>query len=394
MATAATINQYLAAKRSPLAGHGAVFIREAAAVGIDPRFLVAITGAETSFGTSGNAAGIHNPFGLGPGIRYPTWDAAIRAAAQNLGGPKYKGAGLFTIAQIQGTWAPGGATNDPTNLNSFWRTNVTKFFTEQGGSGVQGASVFPGKNAGFGGFAAGQGPQFTNPVRGATFTVGGRPGQGSHDGRPPFDNWQSRDAYDLNVPVGTPVYAPAGGVITKISQGPSSGRTQGIAVTIKADGTNAKLSFFMGHLSRLAPGVKVGPIAGGQLIGYSGRGNGVAHLHFAAQSTDGKFDIWATLLGSTSTDLGHGKFKGGESKFSVPGPGSVSGTPGIGLPDALNPVKWVEALTGWVAGNAAKALAYVVIGAIGVYLLAQGSSHAFGTPSPRDVAGGLTKIAA
>jgi cell wall-associated NlpC family hydrolase len=127
------IDAYLAGKNSPLAGLGNVFVFQGTAVGLDPRLLVAISGAETSFGTYGPSQTIHNPFGMGPGIVYPTWPDAIAAAARNLGGNLYKGSGLVTIAQIQRRWAPLGAGNDPTNLNSHWYVNVSRYYSELGG---------------------------------------------------------------------------------------------------------------------------------------------------------------------------------------------------------------------------------------------------------------------
>lgn len=130
---AARLDSYLASQGSPLAGHGAVFVYQSTAVGLDPRLLVAISGAETSFGNYGPSQRIHNPFGMGPGIVYPTWDDSIAAAARNLGGSLYKGSGLVTIAQIQRRWAPLGAGNDPTNLNSHWYRNVSRYYSELGG---------------------------------------------------------------------------------------------------------------------------------------------------------------------------------------------------------------------------------------------------------------------
>ena len=127
------LDSYLAGKGSPLAGHAATFVYQSTAVGLDPRLLVAISGAETSFGTYGPSQTIHNPFGMGPGIVYPSWDDSIAAAARNLGGRLYKGSGLVTIAQIQRRWAPNGAANDPTNLNSNWYKNVGRYYGELGG---------------------------------------------------------------------------------------------------------------------------------------------------------------------------------------------------------------------------------------------------------------------
>jgi cell wall-associated NlpC family hydrolase len=141
-AQASRIDGYLASKFSPLTGLGAVFVTESQAVGLDPRFLVAISGAETSFGTYGPSQAIHNPFGMGPGIAYPSWAAGIRAAAQNLGGNLYKGSGLVTIVAIRNRWAPAGAVNDPTGLNSNWVRNVSTYLAELGGD--PSAAVFTG----------------------------------------------------------------------------------------------------------------------------------------------------------------------------------------------------------------------------------------------------------
>ncbi|MGE0025538.1 MAG: NlpC/P60 family protein [Thermoleophilia bacterium] len=141
-AQASRIDGYLASKFSPLTGLGAVFVTESQAVGMDPRFLVAIAGSETSFGTYGPSQTIHNPFGMGPGIDYPSWADGIRAAAQNLGGPLYRGSGLVTIVAIRNRWAPAGAANDPSGLNSNWVRNVSTYLAELGGD--PSASVFTG----------------------------------------------------------------------------------------------------------------------------------------------------------------------------------------------------------------------------------------------------------
>jgi cell wall-associated NlpC family hydrolase len=141
----AQLDSYLAGKGSPFAGRGAVFVYQSTAVGLDPRLLVAISGAETSFGAYGPSQRIFNPFGMGPGIVYPSWDDSIAAAARNLGGSLYKGSGLVTIAQIQRRWAPIGATNDPTQLNSNWYRNVSRYYAELGGDAN--GSVFSDRRA-------------------------------------------------------------------------------------------------------------------------------------------------------------------------------------------------------------------------------------------------------
>lgn len=132
-AVAAHLDGYLASRASPLTGLGAVFVAASETHGLDPRLLVAIAGAETGFGTYGPSQAIHNPFGMGPGIVYGSWSEAIRAAADNLGGPIYLGDGRVTIPAIQERWAPNGAANDPTGLNSHWTANVSTYYAELGG---------------------------------------------------------------------------------------------------------------------------------------------------------------------------------------------------------------------------------------------------------------------
>lgn len=144
-ALVSAIDGYLASKASPLTGEGATFVARSRAVGLDPRLLVAIAGAETAFGTYGPSQTIHNPFGMGPGIVYGSWAEAIDAAARNLGGDLYLGSGLTTISAIHGRWAPVGAQNDPGGLNGGWAANVGHYFSELGGDPA--APVFGARTA-------------------------------------------------------------------------------------------------------------------------------------------------------------------------------------------------------------------------------------------------------
>lgn len=137
-AEAAVINAAIAgfSPRSPLRGEGIAFATASNRDNIDWRFLVAIAGAETSFATYGPSQFIKNPFGMGPGIRYGSYSEAISAASRNLR-QNYMDQGLDTVAKIQGKWAPGGAANDPTGLNSNWTRNVTRYLTMLGGNPSQ-----------------------------------------------------------------------------------------------------------------------------------------------------------------------------------------------------------------------------------------------------------------
>jgi hypothetical protein len=121
------------ARRSPLEGLGTVFVECGRRHHVDPRFLVAIATQEGRLGTYRPTAKIFNTFGLGPGRRFPAWDANIEEAAANLArtGGFYTGAN--TVRAIGAIWAPSGAANDPHGLNNSWVKAVTGFYATLGG---------------------------------------------------------------------------------------------------------------------------------------------------------------------------------------------------------------------------------------------------------------------
>jgi murein DD-endopeptidase MepM/ murein hydrolase activator NlpD len=105
-------------------------------------------------------------------------------------------------------------------------------------------------------------------------TIIGRPYHGTHT----RGNWQSDNALDIRIPIGTPVLALADGVIAKTYRAPS-GVTAGWQVTLRGTGN----AWFYGHLSTVS--VKAGDrVRKGQAIGTSGSANGVPHLHIGQQS--------------------------------------------------------------------------------------------------------------
>lgn len=106
------------------------FVRAGRRYGIDPALLVAISGAESSFGRI--TSGSHNAWGWGPGIPFRSWQEGINTVARGLK-QGYISQGRTTVAEIGAKWAPSGASNDPTNLNSNWAKNVNKFLHELGG---------------------------------------------------------------------------------------------------------------------------------------------------------------------------------------------------------------------------------------------------------------------
>jgi hypothetical protein len=116
-------------------------------------------------------------------------------------------------------------------------------------------------------------------IAGYPFRLIGTPYQGTHR----LGNWESDNAVDLAMPVGTPIYAAFDGVIGnqfgKLAEG--GGRFAGIRLHLV--GRNDEL--YYAHLSRavVRPGQRVRK---GQLLGYSGEANGVAHLHLGARRYD------------------------------------------------------------------------------------------------------------
>jgi murein DD-endopeptidase MepM/ murein hydrolase activator NlpD len=107
----------------------------------------------------------------------------------------------------------------------------------------------------------------------------GTPGAGTHS----LGNWQSDNAIDIGAPNGTPILATQDGVINKVfvrTLDPSS-QFAGYQVHL-GTGDN---EWFYTHMSRLAKGVKPGSkVKKGQVIGYNGSANGVAHLHLGVKN--------------------------------------------------------------------------------------------------------------
>lgn len=125
------LKSYLEAKGSPLASYSSSFVRWGKHYGVDPRFLVAVSGAETHFGRESNAQRLHNAWGIGPHYDLHSWPNGIKNAARILG-TYYRE--RPTVSDIQRKWAPGGVSNDPTGLNYNWVRNVSHFYRELGGN--------------------------------------------------------------------------------------------------------------------------------------------------------------------------------------------------------------------------------------------------------------------
>ena len=131
---AAALDTFLAQHASPMTGTGATFVREGEEHGVSPVFLVAITGAETSFGeflySEGGDQCTYNAFNWFYGPTWPTsdftsWDEAIARVAEGLGGPLYYGSGLYSVDAIAPKYCPDGTEQ--------WVANVKAFMSELGG---------------------------------------------------------------------------------------------------------------------------------------------------------------------------------------------------------------------------------------------------------------------
>jgi hypothetical protein len=131
--SAESIDDYLASKGSPMAGQGAAFLEAGVEYKIDPRFIVAISGAESYFGittcASFNAWGWSCP---SHPASFSSWEHAIKTVTKGLR-ENYVDDGLSTVGEIHLRYAPPDAANDPTDLNYGWADNVAKFLIEQGG---------------------------------------------------------------------------------------------------------------------------------------------------------------------------------------------------------------------------------------------------------------------
>lgn len=152
MPSAALIDAYLASKGSPMTGQGAAFMASGIRWQVDPRLLVAIAGAESSFGQI--TCGPNNAWGWAcpnDPADFATWAAGIDTVTRGLR-RYYLDEGRTSVALIQQKYCPVGAANDPTGLNSHWVGNVTKFLLELGGNpsmvgpgpGSAGALQLPG----------------------------------------------------------------------------------------------------------------------------------------------------------------------------------------------------------------------------------------------------------
>jgi murein DD-endopeptidase MepM/ murein hydrolase activator NlpD len=201
------------------------------------------------------SSGVQDPsFSARSNIRMPQGYQAPAAG----GGPVAKGASiddaLALVSSLQGASLPDAQT-------------------QGGGSGGTQAGVTSEASP------RASGGRFSGrlPV-GKAGKVIGTPYAGTHN----LGNWQSDNAVDIAVPVGTPMVALQDGVVLKVRHHPQgAGRFAGDQITIR--GANGNEYFYAHGVADVKAGQR---IRKGQELGTTGSANGVAHLHFGQMKGD------------------------------------------------------------------------------------------------------------
>ena len=125
--TVAALDTYMAGKASPLAGQGMTFIDQGRQHNVDPRLVVAIAGAESTFATNGDCATQrNNAWGWGGGWpdcwTFADWSEGIATVTDGLR-RLYLDEGLTTIPAIGEKYCGSGCEN--------WESNVTRFYRDE-----------------------------------------------------------------------------------------------------------------------------------------------------------------------------------------------------------------------------------------------------------------------
>ena len=121
--------------KGALKGKAGMVVEAAIDNGIDPNLFAAVIAHETGRGTSNAIMNYNNPAGImDPKTkwtrlkRFESLADGLSYSAKNLRRRLDQAGGDMT--KLASIYAPVGADNDPTNLNSHWATGVNKFYSE------------------------------------------------------------------------------------------------------------------------------------------------------------------------------------------------------------------------------------------------------------------------
>lgn len=304
-----TASQLDAMLQGRLEGYGSALISVGTKYGIDPLFLAGIAMHETGRGTSPALINKNNAFGemsRSGGLRtFSSILESIESAGSFLK-RLYIDQGLITPAQIQPKYAPEGASNDPTGLNSNWTSGVTSFWNN-----------FTSSIAG----------TITSAVSSSTSDVA-KYYLDNYQISSPFGDGRGHRGIDFNqagtADLGDPILSFVNGVVESINNNPNL--AQGYSINIRGeDGALYKYFHMMEQTAlRIGQRVNAGDTIG--KIGDTGDSHG-SHLHFerwlngiasdplpwikqmAGQSTGGV----GALAGVSSTSSS----SGGSSSYTV-----------------------------------------------------------------------------
>lgn len=147
----------------------------------------------------------------------------------------------------------------------------------------------------------------------------GTPNQGTHapgaNGLPAI--WQNDNAVDIATPEGTPIYAPFAGTIGSQfgAFDTDNPLLSGLRLTVFGNQNAA----YLAHLSKFAEKIKPGvTVQEGQLLGYSGTANGVAHLHYALQRGNPLNDLGSIKVGKSGASIGDTSNLAGCATLALP----------------------------------------------------------------------------
>jgi murein DD-endopeptidase MepM/ murein hydrolase activator NlpD len=273
------IDNYLAERGSPAAGHGAgeMFVKYGKQYNVDPMALLAISQHETNHGKLG--VGVNKMLGVGaydanPNGKTPFdgMENQIRSGAKTFNNLRRKGGSNpdAPLAQQLAAVNKAGWATDPN-----WHTKVGNHYNSIAGKAMK-AGAEPTKGVAETGQAGGG----VQPFNGNTV----RPVDGGRVSSEFGPRWgRMHKGIDIAAPTGTPVKSYADGVISRMANDPKG---YGNWVEVKhPDGSSSRY----GHLSKFGD-IKVGQQVGAGsnigAVGSTGHSTG-SHLHFEVRDPKG-----------------------------------------------------------------------------------------------------------